>query len=216
MEKCFLCNESYITTNTGADIEIIDGNKLNIDYNGFQVPDINIEINFCPICGRKLGGGDNIKYKIGDVVRIKDNLQEDEVYGDCYVTEKMLKFRGAIDIIENIDDDGDFYLADKNNPFAWHKNMIELIETKNDEKIKDNLQEEEEEEYEYEFKNTKEYMFTVKLTTGEYIKIKGNQVIDMPEVIAQRIENKEDIIVFGFTGVKRELIEWYTITEVFE
>ena len=149
MDKCFLCNDSYITTNTGADIEIIDGNKLNIDYNGFQVPDINIEINFCPICGRKLRGGDNIKYKIGDVVRIKDNLQEEE-------------------------------------------------------------------EYEYEFKNTKEYMLMVKLTTGEYIKIKGNQVIDMPEVIAQRIENKEDIIVFGFTGVKRELIEWYTITEVFE
>lgn len=70
------------------------------------------------------------------------------------------------------------------------------------------------EEYEYEFKNTKEYILTVKLITGEYIKIEGNQVIDMPEVIAQRIENKEDIIVFGFMGVKRELIEWYTITEI--
>lgn len=70
------------------------------------------------------------------------------------------------------------------------------------------------EEYEYEFKNTKEYILTVKLTTGEYIKIEGNQVIDMPDIIAQRIENKEDIIVFGFMGVKRELIEWYTITEV--
>lgn len=67
---------------------------------------------------------------------------------------------------------------------------------------------------EYEFENTKEYILTVKLTTGEYIKIEGNQVIDMPDVIAQRIENKEDIIVFGFMGVKRELIEWYTITEV--
>lgn len=67
---------------------------------------------------------------------------------------------------------------------------------------------------ECEFENTKEYILTVKLTTGEYIKIEGNQVIDMPEVIAQRIENKEDIIVFGFMGVKRELIEWYTITEV--
>mgnify|MGYP006871898081 FL=1 len=67
---------------------------------------------------------------------------------------------------------------------------------------------------EYEFENTKEYMLTVKLTTGEYIKIEGNQVIDIPEIIAQRIENKEDIIVFGFMGVKRELIEWYTITEV--
>lgn len=70
------------------------------------------------------------------------------------------------------------------------------------------------EEYEYEFKNTKEYILTVKLTSGEYIKIEGNQVIDMPEIIAQRIENKDDIIVFGFMGVKRELIEWYTITEV--
>lgn len=67
---------------------------------------------------------------------------------------------------------------------------------------------------EYEFENTKEYILTVKLTTGEYIKIEGNQVIDMPDIIAQRIENKEDIIVFGFMGVKRELIEWYTITEV--
>lgn len=70
------------------------------------------------------------------------------------------------------------------------------------------------EEHKYEFKNTKEYILTVKLTTGEYIKIEGNQVIDMPDIIAQRIENKEDIIVFGFMGVKRELIEWYTITEV--
>lgn len=67
---------------------------------------------------------------------------------------------------------------------------------------------------EYEFENTKEYILTVKLTTGEYIKIEGNQVIDMPEIIAQRIENKDDIIVFGFMGVKRELIEWYTIAEV--
>lgn len=67
---------------------------------------------------------------------------------------------------------------------------------------------------EYEFENTKEYILTVKLTTGEYIKIEGNQVIDMPEIIAQRIENKDDIIVFGFMGAKRELIEWYTIAEV--
>lgn len=70
------------------------------------------------------------------------------------------------------------------------------------------------EEYIYDFKNTKKYILTVKLTDGEYIRIEGNQVIDMPEVISQRIENKEDIVVFGFLGVKRELIEWYTITEI--
>ena len=66
----------------------------------------------------------------------------------------------------------------------------------------------------YEFENTKEFLLTVKLTSGETISILGNQVIDMPEIIYQRIKNKEDIIVFGYMGVKRELIEWYTITEV--
>ena len=72
------------------------------------------------------------------------------------------------------------------------------------------------EEYIYDFENTKKYILTVKLTTGECIKIEGSQAIDIPEVISQRIENKEDIVVFGLLGVKRELIEWYTITEVSE
>ena len=72
------------------------------------------------------------------------------------------------------------------------------------------------EEYIYDFENTKKYILTVKLTTGECIKIEESQAIDMPEIISQRIENKEDIVVFGLLGVKRELIEWYTITEVSE
>ena len=60
----------------------------------------------------------------------------------------------------------------------------------------------------------KKYLLTIKLTTGEFIRIDDDQSIDMPELIAQRIENKEDIIVFGLVGVKRELIEWYTIKEI--
>lgn len=60
----------------------------------------------------------------------------------------------------------------------------------------------------------KKYLLTVKLTTGEFIKMDDIQAIDMPELITQRIENKEDIVVFGLIGVKRELIEWYTIKEV--
>ena len=58
------------------------------------------------------------------------------------------------------------------------------------------------------------FLLTVKLTSGETISIAGNQVIAMPEVIESKIRNKEDIIIFGYMGVKRELIEWYTITEV--
>lgn len=70
------------------------------------------------------------------------------------------------------------------------------------------------EENTYIFEKPKKHLLTVKLTTGESIRIEGSRAIDMPEIISQRIENKEDIIVFGLLGVKRELIEWYTITEV--
>lgn len=69
-----------------------------------------------------------MEYKIGDVVEIRDDLQVGEKYGECSFNESMLKFKGITDTIESIDEDGDFYLSDKNNPFAWHKDMLELVE----------------------------------------------------------------------------------------
>ena len=49
--------------------------------------------------------------------------------------------------------------------------------------------------------------------------ITTTSILEIPDEILKnalvlRIENKEDIVVFGLLGVKRELIEWYTITEV--
>lgn len=76
-----------------------------------------------------------MEYKIGDVVRIKDSIQVGEKYGECSVIEDMLQFRGAIDTITGIDWDGDLYLADKNNPYSWHKDMIEPALTVNQTKI---------------------------------------------------------------------------------
>lgn len=66
-----------------------------------------------------------MEYKIGDVVRIKDNLQVGEKYGGCNVINDMLPFRGTIDIIEYIDGEGDYYLANDNNPYVWNKDMLE-------------------------------------------------------------------------------------------
>lgn len=37
----------------------------------------------------------------------------------------MLPFRGTIDIIEYIDGEGDYYLANDNNPYVWNKDMLE-------------------------------------------------------------------------------------------
>jgi hypothetical protein len=64
-------------------------------------------------------------YKIGDLVKIKESIQAGEKYGECDVNEPMLKFRGAVDTIVDVDIDGDFYLADKNNPYSWNKDMLE-------------------------------------------------------------------------------------------
>lgn len=75
-------------------------------------------------------------YKVGDVVRIKDDIQKGEKYGGCNVIDNMLPFRGTIDIIENIDEDGDYHLANNNNPYVWNEGMLEPVEPKNDKEIK--------------------------------------------------------------------------------
>lgn len=64
-------------------------------------------------------------YKIGDLVRIKDNLQVGEKYGGCNVIDDMLKYRGMVDTIEYIDKEGDYLLANDNNPYVWNKDMLE-------------------------------------------------------------------------------------------
>ena len=72
-----------------------------------------------------------MEYKVGDVVRIKDNIQEGEEYGECDVIDSMLKYRGTVHAIEYIDEDGDFYLTDVknlyNDSYVWNKDMVDFI-----------------------------------------------------------------------------------------
>ena len=68
-----------------------------------------------------------MEYEIGDIVKVRDGLQVGEKYGKCNVIESMLKFKGTVDVIEKIDKDGDFELADDNNPYSWNKDMVEPI-----------------------------------------------------------------------------------------
>lgn len=88
----------------------------------------------------KIKGGNGMEYKIGDAVRIKDNLVVGEKYGECNVIKDMLRFRGTIDTIDNIDIDGDYYLTGDDNPYVWHKDMLEPIELKDD--LKEEIKEE--------------------------------------------------------------------------
>lgn len=68
-----------------------------------------------------------MEYKIGDLVKIRESIQAGEKYGQCDVTEPMLKFRGIVGAIKSIDSDGDFYLDIDNNHFAWNKDMVEPV-----------------------------------------------------------------------------------------
>ena len=68
----------------------------------------------------------------------------------------------------------------------------------------------------YDFENTKVFRLEVKVSNGDIIVIEGNQVIDMPGVIEKRFENRDEFIIFGYMGVRRDLIEWYRITEVID
>lgn len=65
MNKCFLCEGGgYMSTNTNAIIDILDGNRLDIDFSCSHEPCINIEINFCPICGRSLESKKDKGYEV--------------------------------------------------------------------------------------------------------------------------------------------------------
>ncbi len=106
-----------------------------------------------------------MEYKIGDLVKIKDNLQVGERYGECSVIPDMLKFRGAVDSIEYIDQDGDYHLANDNNPYVWNKDMLEPALTINQAKM-DRL-----DIYQYILNNLEE---TYKNKNNDY----GNSVAD--------------------------------------
>ena len=104
----------------------------------------------------EMKGGNSVKYKIGDLVKVRDDLQEDKMYGGCSSIDDMLKFRGTLDFIENIDDDGDYHLANNNNPYVWSEEMLEPVVIKNNSK------------HEMKEKNSMEYKI------GDVVRIKDN------------------------------------------
>lgn len=106
-----------------------------------------------------------MEYKIGDVVKIRENLQVGERYAECSVIEDMMQFRGLVDTIEYIDQDGDYHLANDNNPYVWNKDMLEPALTVKQTKI-DRL-----DIYQYILNNLEE---TYKAKNNDY----GNSVAD--------------------------------------
>lgn len=69
-----------------------------------------------------------MKYKIGDKVRIKNDLEKGMYYGECYFTAKMKQLSGMTVTIASRNADGDcvFYeIVEDGGNYIWTEEMFE-------------------------------------------------------------------------------------------
>lgn len=77
-----------------------------------------------------------MEFKVGDRVRIRENLSECEEYSGTFVVSPMLDCRGQIATIEAQNDDR--YLIDlDNHHWDWTKEMFEPIKNQDQQKIEE-------------------------------------------------------------------------------
>ena len=73
-----------------------------------------------------------MKYNVGDRVKIKD-LKNDEIYGGVYVTDTMLKYRGEVAEIAEVNSNfNDRYILKDCGIYWFHKDMLEPINDSDD------------------------------------------------------------------------------------
>ena len=73
-----------------------------------------------------------MKYNVGDRVKIKD-LKNDEIYGGVYVTDTMLKYRGQVAEIAEVNSNfNDRYILKDCGIYWFHKDMLEPINDSDD------------------------------------------------------------------------------------
>ena len=74
-----------------------------------------------------------MKYNVGDRVIIKEDLEYDEIYGGVYVTDTMLKYRGEVAEIAEVNSNfNDRYILKDCGIYWFHKDMLEPINDSDD------------------------------------------------------------------------------------
>lgn len=65
-------------------------------------------------------------YRVGDAVKIRDDLEIDKYYNDCYFNKFMTKYLGTIQVVDGIEVDktNKFYTL-KDADFSWSEEMFE-------------------------------------------------------------------------------------------
>ena len=115
-----------------------------------------------------------MKYKIGDKVLVRLDLEENKKYGDEVVISDMLDFKGKIVTIEHVDYPNHYRI--KEDPDQWHW-TDEMFSEKEPEKIKSDLEEIKEDFDSNKIYNpSNEFSISTKENTSNFIIVKSNKL----------------------------------------
>lgn len=115
-----------------------------------------------------------MKYKIGDKVLVRPDLEEGKKYGDEVVMSNMLYLKGKIVTIEHIDHPN--YYRIKEDPDQWYW-TDEMFSEKEPEEIKSDLEEIEEYFDSNEIYNPiDEFPISAKESTSNFIIVKSKRL----------------------------------------
>ena len=119
-----------------------------------------------------------MKYKIGDKVLVRPDLEEGETYGDEVVMSDMLYFKGKIVTIEHVDHPNCYRI--KEDPDQWHW-TDEMFSEKTSEEVKSEYLSYLEEIEEYFASNkiynpSDEFPVSAKESTSNFIIVKSNKL----------------------------------------
>ena len=71
-----------------------------------------------------------MKYKVGDKVKVRKDLEVDKRYGTEEFIEEMEEYKGKIVTIDTVNED-DYYIEEDKQSWSWTEEMLEDIEEEN-------------------------------------------------------------------------------------
>ena len=78
-----------------------------------------------------------MKFKVGEKVRVREDLEVGEFYGDYLFSKKMVEYQGKLTTIADIIYTQNFYILDiDNKSHMWTDEMLEPVDEKNPEQRK--------------------------------------------------------------------------------
>ena len=69
-----------------------------------------------------------MKYKVGDKVRIRRDLQRDKKYAGCYFNPSMAKYCGKVVTIDYVFRDTGYFSCKESSGWQWSDEMVEKVD----------------------------------------------------------------------------------------